>query len=85
MLLGKGSLANAVHVIIQVAALCIFGDDVDEVIDLEMVHDSEHVFAVFAAVLGIDLRNVVLRFSVIVFFARDGFYGYIEPNDIMSS
>ena len=85
MLLGKGSQIKGIHVIIQVSTLCIFRDDIDEVFDLEMVHNSEHVFAVFAAVLGVDLRDVVLSFSLIIFFARNSFYGDVEPNDVMSS
>ena len=57
-LLRKVGLASRFHVTEQVSPRLPFGHNVDSIINLEVVNDSEHVFTLFTAFLSIDLRDV---------------------------
>ena len=46
-----------------------------------MVNDPKHIFAIWAAVLGVDLRDGKLRFFLSILVAWDGFDGDVEPSN----
>ena len=54
MLLGEIGFIARYHVINQVASGCIFSHYIDRFIDLEMVEDAEHIFAVLALLLSLE-------------------------------
>ena len=83
VILGKMVLAKSIHIVKQVSTSCPLSHDVGEVVNLEMVGDVEHVFALCAALLGLNFRDGKLHLLLTILIACNGFDGDTEPSDAM--
>ena len=72
-LLGKVGYAKRCHISEQVSARLPLSHDVETVIDLEVVRDSEHILTLLAAYLCIDLGNGRTSYFSVVLIRRNFF------------